>query len=64
MTKRGRLLTQELEEALTNFVAADLRLRQAAPTGQNFERRVSEWDAAAAKVARRARAAGLVPEGI
>lgn len=58
------VLTMELQEALTNFVGADLRLRQAAPTGKNYEKRVSEWDAAAANVARRALAAGLVPEGI
>ena len=59
-----RILTEELQEALTNFVGADLRLRQAAPTGQHYEKRVCEWDAAAAAVARRARAAGLIPEGI
>lgn len=59
-----RILSEELAEALTNFVGADIRLQQSAPTGQNFEKRSAEWDAAAAAVARRARAAGLVPEGI
>lgn len=60
----GARLTEELVEALTNFVGADLRLRQAASGGQHYEKRVVEWDRAAADVARRARAAGLVPEGI
>jgi hypothetical protein len=58
-----RVMTEDLAEALTNFVGADIRLRAAASTGDKFEKRVAEWDAAAAQVARRARAAGLVPEG-
>lgn len=61
---RAQVMTQELMEALTNFVGADIRLRQAAPTGDKYDKRVAEWDRAAADVARRARAAGLVPEGI
>ncbi|MDZ4382825.1 MAG: hypothetical protein U0942_15950 [Parvibaculum sp.] len=59
-----RVLSEELAEALTNLVGADLRLRAAAINSDKFEKRVAEFDRAAADVARRARAAGLVPEGI
>jgi len=59
-----RVLSEELAEALTNLVGADLRLRAAAINSDRFEKRAAEFDRAAEAVARRARAAGLVPEGM
>jgi len=56
-----RVLSEDLAEALTNLVGADLRRRTAAINDDKFEKRDVEFTSAAEAVARRARAAGLVP---